>query len=567
MAAFLLLVLTLGATLLAGCAVPWPFPQPTPDPKLPDSQQILRPLEVGPASGDLETLDPALIEYSVDENLGQLIFPQFVTLDDQSKPVDWVAESHEISADGLTYTFHLRKDMTWSDGAPIDAQTFAYALNRALDPCTQAPNAKYLYSIKGAQMFNTGACPPGAVKSATTLIGSSLLAPDPLTLQIILQQPAGYFLTVLTTPLAWGVPQALVERFGDKWSEHLADNGGFGGNLYRLTRWDHAGHLDLERNERFWGVKPQLRRIEYTLYKSLDAAWPDFIAGNGDTAQPPLALLPVAKDLKGSTIQQSPLLGVSWLSPNWHFAPFDDVRIRQALSLVIDRTRLAHEVFADTVLPSIHLVPEGMPGYNAALADAAHRTGEDALVPDLVTARALVNAYATEKCRGDVALCPPINVHCSSCGDLRIRTAQMIQTFWREAFPSWSISSSSGCGGWQCSSFEGAFQLEMGGWLDDYPDPQNFLSDLWTSTALYNYRHVSIPEVDTLCAQADATLDQTTRIPLYQRAEQLLVTQGGAIPLNQWKATYAVHSRVVGWHVATTGMTPLSVWQATYMKR
>ena len=112
------------------------LPQPTPDPKLPDAQQVLRPLVSGANAGDIDTLDPAQIQFGFDYGMAQLIFPQLVTLDEKQQPVDWAAESHEISADGLTYTFHLHKGMTWSDGTPIDATTFAYSINRTLDPCT-----------------------------------------------------------------------------------------------------------------------------------------------------------------------------------------------------------------------------------------------------------------------------------------------------------------------------------------------------------------------------------------------------------------------------------------------
>src|SRR4051794_20458451 len=209
----LVTILALITTLLADCGLPFPFPQPTPNPIQPDSQQIFRPQEVGPASGDLETLDPARIEFQTDYDIAQLLFPGLVTLDEQNTVVDWAAQSHEVSADGLTYTFHLRSGIMWSDGTPIQAQTFAYAINRALDPCTQAPNANYLYAIKGAQAFNQGSCPTGVFKSATSLIGSSLLTPDPLKLQIILRQPAGYFLAALTYPTSWAVPQAIVERY------------------------------------------------------------------------------------------------------------------------------------------------------------------------------------------------------------------------------------------------------------------------------------------------------------------------------------------------------------------
>src|SRR5689334_14977706 len=121
-------------TLLTGCNQPWPFSQPTPNPKLPDNQQILH------LAGAIHDLDPALVYSSEDVQFAQLIFPQLVTLDEQQRPIDWAAERHEVSADGLTYTFHLRKGVTWSDGTPIDANTFAYSINRALDPCTGSYN-------------------------------------------------------------------------------------------------------------------------------------------------------------------------------------------------------------------------------------------------------------------------------------------------------------------------------------------------------------------------------------------------------------------------------------------
>jgi ABC-type transport system substrate-binding protein len=252
-------------TLLTGCSLPWPFPQPTPNPKLPDAQQILH------LAGAVHDLDPALVYSSEDVQLAQLIFPQLVTLDEEQRPVDWAAERHEVSADGLTYTFHLRRGVIWSDGTPIDATTFAYSINRALDPCTGSYNTFSLYPIKGAQAFNRGVCPIGALHSPTTLIGSSLLVPDPLALQILLHTPAGYFLATLTEPACWAVPQWLVEPYTQPastpdhscsptvtstWAEHLTDNGGLGGNLFLLTApsvdSSVKSRLTFTRKERFW---------------------------------------------------------------------------------------------------------------------------------------------------------------------------------------------------------------------------------------------------------------------------------------------------------------------------
>jgi peptide/nickel transport system substrate-binding protein/oligopeptide transport system substrate-binding protein len=591
-----LLALTLATILLAGCAAPWPFPQPTPDPKLPDGQQILRPLVVASegAGSDFRTLDPAQIWSVRSQQIAQLIFPQIVTLDEMGKPMDWAAERHEVSPDGLTYTFHLRKGLAWSDGAPIDATTFAYSINRALDPCIETWNPAYLYPIKGAQAFNTGTCPGRATKSSATLIGSSLLTSDPLTLQIILQQPTGYFLTALTNPIAWGVPQTLVERYTklstdphdnaptvSTWTDHLAENGGLGGNLYKLVSWTHApsdvetSALVVERDERFWGRKPLLRRIEYTLYGSSVIPWIEFTQGKGDIAEPVATNgdfreypneLARTRALLGVQVTQSLLPSISFLRPNWHIAPFDDVRVRQAFSLALDREALGQEIGRDAGQPSIHLVPEDVPGFNPNLADAAGRTGKNALRADRELALQLATAYAAERCGGSFAACPPVVIdpEYSSAQNLALATAMERQ--WEETFPSWPTEVFHGGGGWP-GDFRGTIQLRLTGWFEDYPDPQSFLSRPFTPPSAANIPSVNIPEVNALCAQADGMQDQGARIHLYQQAEQLLVGQVAAIPLYQPIETTAVRSRVVGWRLAPTSMTPLGVWQQVYVQR
>jgi len=563
--------------LLAGCGLPWPFPQPAPDPKLPDAQQVFRPLDGGPIGGDLETLDPALIQVSIDYGLAQLIFPQLVTLDDHLQPIDWAAESHEISADGLAYTFHLHRGLTWADGTPIDATTFAYAINRSLDPCTGAsPDvvALHLYDLAGAEAFNTSVCPAGAIKTATTLIGSSIQTPDPLTLRLTLAHPAGYFLSALTWPTSWAAPQPLIERYGIAWTDHLTDNGPFGGNLYLLTTWSHTrtsltdhGDLAFDRNERFWGRKPLLRRIEYALYKDVSAEWSAFTQGKGDASNFPSVQLAAARATKGVVVRQAPTLGIRFLRPNWQLAPFDDVRVRQAFSLALDRTAILPTALRPVQQPSIHLVPEGMPGYNPDLADAAGRTGKDALSPDLAAARTLASGYATEQCAGDFAKCPAVTYSVNDSSSSQLELAQGIAAQWRQAFPGWVIQlmgTSHGVGDLKTFS---NLQLSWDGWGADYPDPQDFLSVLWATHASYNQSHVSVPQADALLAQADNMSDLTTRMPLYQHAEQLLVTQGAAIPLAQTYATYALRSRVADWRIAPTNSTPLSIWQTAYLKR
>ena len=168
------------------------------------------------------------------------------------------------------------------------------------------------------------------------------------------------------------------------------DNGPFGGNLYLLAKWQHTtsaspglGSLTFERNERFWGKKPLLRRIEYTLYKDVTVEWGDFTQGKGDVANFPTTQIATARAMKDVAVQQTPMLSYWYVAPNWQLAPFDDVRVRQAFSLALDRNALIPEASRPFRQPTIHLVPEGMPGYNPDLTDAAGRKGKDALTPDL----------------------------------------------------------------------------------------------------------------------------------------------------------------------------------------
>ena len=112
-------------------------------------KQIFKPLSSGANAGDIDTLDPGQIQFGFDYDKAQMIFPMLITLTDDLKPIDWAAKSHEISSDGLTYTFHLNSGMKWSDGTAIDANTFAYSINRALDPCFASGVSYYNLNIIG----------------------------------------------------------------------------------------------------------------------------------------------------------------------------------------------------------------------------------------------------------------------------------------------------------------------------------------------------------------------------------------------------------------------------------
>jgi ABC-type oligopeptide transport system substrate-binding subunit len=234
--------------------------------------------------------------------------------------------------------------MKWSDGTAIDANTFAYAISRSLDPCFAIGVSHYNLNIKGATDYNSKICDAGAdgldKTAAKALIGKSIVVADPLTLKVTIEAPAAYFLSEMSYPTFWGVPKQLIDKYGQtEWTNHLTDNGPFGGNLYLLENSPTGlGSLIFERNERFWGKKPLLRRIEYTLYPNMSSAWTDFTHGLGDSGViPPVDLgasdasaIAAARSMPQVVLQRVPSLAYRYLEVNWKIAPFDDVRVRQA---------------------------------------------------------------------------------------------------------------------------------------------------------------------------------------------------------------------------------------------
>jgi peptide/nickel transport system substrate-binding protein/oligopeptide transport system substrate-binding protein len=465
----------------------------------------------------------------------------------------------------LTYTFKLRPNLQWSDGTPITAADFAYSINRSEDPCTASPVSNYLDPVVGATDLYSETCPTGATHVSDTLIGKSLIVVDNQTLQVKLNQPTAFFLGAFSYPTTWAVPKTLIDKYADKWTDHLQDGSGFGGNQFVLTKWDHAGHLSFAANPKFWGdsnMKPILQHVDYTLYKSADTAWADYKAGTGDTSEPPAAELDIAKGLKNSVYIEAPLVSVSWIVPNYHIAPFDDKRVRNAFSLAIDRKAIAHTVLKDSVTPTIHMLIQGLPGYNANLKNAAGDTGDATNSPNIPAAQSLAKAYAADKCGGNYAQCAPVVLTIANNSQTAALRGQALVQLWQTTFPGWNITINAIARGQQIKQAK-TLQFTTGGWLADYPENQDFLTLLWTKTAPYNGGFADVPAADALLVKADATLDEATNNPLYQQAEQAFVDDGAFIATHQAKSIYTRRSYVRDWHVNPSQAVALSVWAQT----
>src|SRR5262249_8828181 len=148
------------------------------------------------------------------------------------------------------------------------------------------------------------------------------------------------------------------------WTNHLI---GFGGSMFKLSLWDHTGHVNVVRNDDFtWGPKkPTLKEIDFTVYKDAQTEYADFQNGRLDVGYAPAEQYPTAKN--NATFQEIPFLNVGYVAPNWERPPFDDIRVRQAFNLAINRDLIANNILHGSVYPSFHIVPKGEFGYNPNL--------------------------------------------------------------------------------------------------------------------------------------------------------------------------------------------------------
>ncbi|HEX9037396.1 MAG TPA: peptide ABC transporter substrate-binding protein [Ktedonobacterales bacterium] len=531
----------------------------------PDNRQVLRIEE--PGVTDVQSIDPPDASSFMEAQYAALVFPGLLTLDRNQCAIPWAARAlPDVSQDGLVYTFHLRPNLRWSDGVPITAQTFAYSINRAEDPCYGFSAAYYLNAIQDAADFNSETCDywSNTVKgSIKTLIGDSLLAPDPLTLRVTLANPSASFLTAFAYPASYAVPEQLVKPYGVRFPEYLSQDGGFGGGLFKVVSWDPTGGLRLARNDSFWGAKPLLREIDVTFNPDEAAAYQDYLAGKSAVGFAPDTLLARARGHTG--FHQIPKQEIYYYAMNWQKAPFDDLGMRQAFAVALDKTALAALAGpGGSERPTNHITPESMAGYDAGLKGP---DGTQSLRGNLALARRLATAYATKKGCGtasDFSTCPAVTLTVLADSS-QVAVANAARAMWLKAIPGYPIHIQALVWDSYTSAIGAGAQFAESYWTADYPDPQDIISNNLECGGGFNDQNACDHSADQLLLTADAASDPTARLAGYQMAEQILVTQVGWVPLTQstdwWEARATVHN----YALSPTGVISPDVWRMIYL--
>ena len=247
------------------------------------------------------TLDPALV-LSADQtsmNAISMIYTGLVQLDDKLQVQPQLAQSWEVSSDGLTYTFHLRHNLKFSDGTPLTSTDVAYSINRALEPATKSSTAPiYLSLVKDSDKLLAGFIP------TFSLIGDSLLTPDNNTLVIQIKKKAPYFLDMLTYPCSYVVEKHLIDTYQTSFTNYLTEGGSSG--PFKISRDTQGQEIDFVPNTNYYGPQPQLKKVVFPFYQQPDNAYHAYQVGQADITGVPVSTF--ASDKKRKDFYQVPQL-------------------------------------------------------------------------------------------------------------------------------------------------------------------------------------------------------------------------------------------------------------------
>jgi peptide/nickel transport system substrate-binding protein/oligopeptide transport system substrate-binding protein len=550
--------LALLAMLLMGCG-----PSSGSSSQLDANQVFIWPLIHVPSFNDL-VLDPANVTDLYSSTVTNAIYGGLVTTDHNLNVVPNMA-TWDVSPDGRTYTFHLKPNLHFSDGTPLAAQDFAYSIDRALSPQVCVPffgagctpyAANYLLKIKGAAARASG--------TLSTLIGTGLIVQDAQTLVIKLdpnQPPAAYFLEALTYPTSYPVESQLIKKYGSNfathkdWTAHL-DEGGDTGPFILKSHDDKQ--ITLVPNPYWFGPKITLKEIDRPFVADPVDAYTAYRQGKYDYSEVPSQEYQAARDQ--ADFHEVGLLTTLYVGMNQDFAPLNNLSLRQALALAINKQLIADRVLNGAAYPTNHIVPQGMPGFDDSL--TAPGINSRTVTGDADTAKKFLTDFYTKNPQYGNKL--SIQLTYTKNDTDTLRTAQALQAMW-QTLPGVTITLTgitfqdliTAVFANTVGNHPGALQMWMLGWIADYPDPQDWLSLQFAKNSpnnAANYRDGGGFTAQAYMSQADQEQNPAKRMSLYNKAEQQLVDDVAWLPYVQSKGIWRLKTYIQGFNPSALDM-------------
>jgi len=476
---------------------------------------------------DPETLDHHKTTTVVVGHLMRDLYEGLVIHNPNAEVVPGVAESWEISDDGLTYTFKIRENAKWSNGDPVTANDFVFAFRRIQDPATAAPYANMQYPIENAQAINTGGM-------AVEELGAR--AVDDHTLEIKLAAPTPYFLELLTHQTGLPMHQASVEQHGDQYTRpgNMVTNG-----AYMLESFTPNDKLVMRKNANFHDAgNVQIDVINYIPFEDRASCLRRFEAEEVHSCSDvPAEQMDYMREALGEKLRIAPYLGTYYLPIKTTKEKLADPRIRQAISMVIDREFLATEIWRDTMVPAYSLVPPGIGNYGDPV--ELEYKDQDILDREDAAKALLEEAGVTE---GSLTLDLRYNTSENNKNTMTA-VADMMKNIGINA----TISEMEGTGYFDYLKQDGDFDMVRAGWIGDYSDPQNFLFLFESDNLGFNYPRWANEEFDALMDKAGQTVDIEERAGILAEAERLMLDNVPAIPILYYSSRNLVSDKLKGW--------------------
>jgi len=492
---------------------------------------------------EIGTLDPHLAVNIGEMDVISSLFEGLVTEDPVDlHPVPGVAERWDLSPDGLTYTFHLRGDARWSDGRPVTAQDFVAAWRRILTPSLAAENAGLLYVLQGAEAFHKGITKDFAQVGATAL--------DARTLQVTLEHPTGYFLSLLTHTAWLPVPVETIARYGsafdrgNAWARpgRLVGNGAF-----TLKSWDAGRSLVVQKSATYWdSARVRLLGIRFLPYDSIDAAERAFRAGQLHVIYVlPYTKIEAYRRDAPQLLRTDPYLNTYFLRLNVRTPALSDIRVRRALALAVDRDAIVQKILRGGQQPADAFTPPGLAGYEPP-------TG---LHTDLDAARAAL----TEAGYPDGKGLPPLELLYNTSDNNRV-LAEALQAMWHSALGLDVRLVNQEFKVVLTERRAGNYQILLSDWVGDYLDPTTFL-DVMRSDSGNNHTGWSNSDYDSALFAAARMTDPAARAAALREAETRMLADAPIIPLYTNTHIYLLNPAVRGWHPTLLDHHPYkAVW-------
>lgn len=509
-------------------------------------RQRLTPVEIGNAEQvlligngtDPEDLDPQITTGLPEHRIHMALFEGLVNHDPVNlQPIPGVAESWEISDDGLSYTFHLRSNARWSNGDPVTADDFVFSYRRMLTPSFGAEYAYMLYVVENAQLYHQG--------ELTDFSKVGFVAQDPHILRISLKAPTPYFLSLINHNSWYPVHPPTILKYGpaDRLGTRWTRPGNHVGNgPFVLLDWNVSDVVVVEKNPLYWDSNHvKLKEIRFLSIENRVTEERAFLSGQLHLTDSVNAnSLDRLRRERPDHLLLEPWLGTYYYILNTKVPPLDRKEVRMALNLAIDRTAIVESITKGGQLPAYHFTPPNTAGY----------TSRSRLQENLSRARELLAQAGYPDGRGFPSL--PLLYNTS---EAHRPIAEAIQDMWKRNLnievrlenQDWKV--------YLQSRSLGDFSISRAGWIGDYNDPNTFL-DLFTRSSGNNHTGWSNSQYDALIAQAGRTLNPLERHELFQEAETILIEELPIIPIYFYVRAYLKHPSVRSWHANILDLHP-----------